>query len=89
MKEDHSPGHEIVSMKNMVPELLRAHNGKQQYMNLLKDLLLFISDECSDEQSLQSFGGVDELSILNIVEATKVLISDMRKRSYQENKKIK
>ena len=76
-------------MKDMLPELLQAHNAKQHYLQLLKELLLFVSDECGEEECLLSFGGVGELSILNIVDATKAILTEMRKKSQNENKKIK
>ena len=76
-------------MKDMLPQLLQANNAKQHYLQLLKELLIFVSDECAEDECLHTFGGVGELSILNIVEAAKLIITELKKKSQSENKKIK
>lgn len=77
-------------MKNMLPELLAANNEKNGYIEILNDLLSFIKEELDeDEIIIGSFGGVDKLSIFNVVHATKVCIKNLRKQTQEENKKIK
>ena len=76
-------------MKNMLPELLEANNAKSHYLKLLKQLLIFITDECSNDEALQQFGGAEELSALNVVEAAKAIIGRLQRKTHDGDKKIK
>lgn len=76
-------------MRKILPELLKANNEKKFYIKLLERLVLFMEEEFGQDEVFRGVTGGERLNLVSVVDAVQIMLGEMKKKSKEENKKLR